>query len=309
MMASSSRVVDVRAVDGMSIDVLASRIEEQSELIMLLKRRADDAATTVKTLKQQLTDREIRERVLSKQLSKLQREFDTLSMNHTEIVRFKDEYKEANRALRLENQRLSSLEADAGAVTEAALRELRSRMNARIEDYEVEVRDLKETIAHLQEKVTLHGQRSGQAQGQLRRENQRLSDMVDVQTNQVARLKQERDGLTDQLTVAMGELAEKSRLLSSLERSTARTEESMKKQLDQSLSKQAELTKDLEAISEKLKKHSTSAQVLRARDEVEYYKVQYEELQREHDAYKARSSQLLEQEKRINAKLRALVDC
>lgn len=93
--------------------MLRSRIDEQSQLIMILKNRADEAFSRIATLErinQELTefrdnakdniDHEIRK------FNLLDKRFNDLASNHEEMIKYKDEYKRVNVALRQENEKL-----------------------------------------------------------------------------------------------------------------------------------------------------------------------------------------------------------
>jgi len=93
--------------------LLRSRIDEQSQLIMILKRRSDEATTTAKTLERVNSELiEFRENAvlgLEAQMRKynlLDERFMQLASNHEAMIQIKDEYKLQNAALRAENLRL-----------------------------------------------------------------------------------------------------------------------------------------------------------------------------------------------------------
>jgi chromosome segregation ATPase len=95
-------------------EVLRSRLEEQSELIMLLKRRAEKAegqletATSNQQGAQTSSNRASQQSIsLEAQLKQLQNQFQTLSSNHEKLILFKDEYKQQNSHLRAENKDLA----------------------------------------------------------------------------------------------------------------------------------------------------------------------------------------------------------
>lgn len=93
--------------------MLRSRIDEQSQLIMILKNRADEAVTRIQTLERinkELTDfRENAQEDLNHEIRKfnlLDARFNDLASNHEEMIKYKDEYKRVNADLRKENDRL-----------------------------------------------------------------------------------------------------------------------------------------------------------------------------------------------------------
>jgi len=97
-------------------DVLRSRIEEQSQLICVLKQRNDQLLAKVNAsesqneklvqsqgiLRQQLKDD-------SKRFDRLEDHFNTLAANHQEMIQIKDQYKTSNEHLRSENEKLTEI--------------------------------------------------------------------------------------------------------------------------------------------------------------------------------------------------------
>lgn len=93
--------------------ILKARIEEQSQLIMILKKRSDEESIRAKTLEKmvdELTEfRDGANEDLQREINKynmLDARFNDLAHNHQELIRFKDEYKRQNNELRQENERL-----------------------------------------------------------------------------------------------------------------------------------------------------------------------------------------------------------
>lgn len=93
--------------------LLRSRIDEQSQLIMMLKRRSDEATTNAQTLERINSELvEFRENAvqgLEEQMRKynlLDERFMHLASNHEAMIQIKDEYKLQNAALRADNRRL-----------------------------------------------------------------------------------------------------------------------------------------------------------------------------------------------------------
>ena len=93
--------------------LLRSRIDEQSQLIMILKQRSDEHYHKAKTLErindelelfrtraQEQIDNEI------KRFNILDGRFNDLASNHEELIKIKDEYKRNNEHLRRENLKL-----------------------------------------------------------------------------------------------------------------------------------------------------------------------------------------------------------
>lgn len=93
--------------------MLRSRIEEQCELIMILKTRADELSGQLKTserMRDALEDfRKNAQGSIAIETAKcemLDRRFNELADNHQELIKFKDQYKIENEVLRKENAKL-----------------------------------------------------------------------------------------------------------------------------------------------------------------------------------------------------------
>ena len=95
--------------------ILRSRVDEQSKLIMILMQRADEEIIHAQTLdnvnqnmiacKEQADDELKLEMQKS---SQLENRFHSLSSNHDEMIKIKDEYKHVNKQLREVNVRLKT---------------------------------------------------------------------------------------------------------------------------------------------------------------------------------------------------------
>ncbi|XP_056146122.1 coiled-coil domain-containing protein 89 [Lampris incognitus] len=94
---------------------LQSRIEEQSSLICLLKQRADERLLRCQALQKTKTELEglaaerQRDLDLERKKSKMfEQRFNELATNHQDMIAFKDDYKRQNVQLRQQNQQLQS---------------------------------------------------------------------------------------------------------------------------------------------------------------------------------------------------------
>ena len=116
---SSGVIPNLAKLKGLSKDdktenaMLRSRIDEQSQLIMILKNRADEAIVRTQTLEKinsELTEfRENATENLNHEIRKfniLDKRFNDLASNHEEMIKYKDEYKRVNAELRSENDKL-----------------------------------------------------------------------------------------------------------------------------------------------------------------------------------------------------------
>lgn len=128
--------------------MLRSRIEEQCQLIMVLKNRADEVALQLKTserIRQSLEDfRNHAQSEIdaeSKKSQMLDMRFNELAENHQELIKFKDQYKAENDRLRKENAKLKE---DNEQLFSGALKE----KQLMIDDLESQLCKLREKSAH-----------------------------------------------------------------------------------------------------------------------------------------------------------------
>lgn len=113
MQRNLSKLKSLSEDDKSENAMLRSRIDEQSQLIMILKQRADDVSRKSQTLdkinKEMMEFRENAKEMLDGEIRKyniLNARFDDLASNHQELIKIKDEYKRSNKDLRQENSRL-----------------------------------------------------------------------------------------------------------------------------------------------------------------------------------------------------------
>lgn len=99
--------------------MLESRIEQQSELISLMKRRSDDMIHELevyqKKCKELETAKDKLEEVLLSERMKcktIENRFNVLSENHDEMIKIKNDYKKENELLRTENEALNTISSN-----------------------------------------------------------------------------------------------------------------------------------------------------------------------------------------------------
>lgn len=117
--------------------LLASRLDEQSQLICMLKRRADDTLLRCHGLERLNEELETKnadtESLLAaerKRAQQLDERFALLADNHQEMIRFKDSYKRQNEELRAECEQLREARHPELMDKERHLQELRAQLQA-----------------------------------------------------------------------------------------------------------------------------------------------------------------------------------
>lgn len=125
--------------------MLRDRIDQQCELICILKKQADSSLNKSLILEREMKELQTaKEETVCKyhdQIRKytvLEKRFETLFHNHEEIIKIKDGYKQVNDELRRENEDLLNKKKEEESV-------VINRQNARI-------KMLKEEVANLEEK-------------------------------------------------------------------------------------------------------------------------------------------------------------
>ena len=93
--------------------LLRSRIDQQCELICILKQRADESLKKCMTLEEENNElKKHRDEILTalhnetRKFAVMEKRFFVLNKNHEELIKIKDEYKTENEKLRMENTNL-----------------------------------------------------------------------------------------------------------------------------------------------------------------------------------------------------------
>lgn len=310
--------------------MLRSRIDEQCQLIMILKQRADDVQGKTSTLErinkeliefrgnaQEMLNAEIRKNTL------LEKRFDELASNHQEMIKIKDEYKRSNQDLRLENSRLRDENARlfSGAIVEKdqliadlekklasmkeqnSSQELRQRQN--IQDLRAKEQELQREVDRLQEQYrtdlkaltsklqdTEERLKGANYKLQNQMEDKRSADL-ESQTK-LQSLVKEKDELLD-LAMQRGKIIQK--------------EQTENKRLQK---KVEEMEKSVRSMEDKFEREAATVnsnlQVRKLRDELSSAETRCQEVMRDFEAFKKYSNTLLQKEKEINERLRHLAE-
>ncbi|XP_030643193.1 coiled-coil domain-containing protein 89 [Chanos chanos] len=312
--------------ERLETDMLRSRIDEQSTLICILKRRADEMLLRCQALERinaELEDLQANvqaelenERKRSKQLEE---RFMDLAANHRELISFKDEYKrqtaellKENKRLREENEKLFCKEVQE---KEAVILKLTQ-----------ELRDLAEQHKHLEmecqhkmtgfqakikELINLHEIKEASLQVELQDTQKQLKDAVELCTKLDLELKETQERDTVRETETQGKLdslmREKDELLdlSMQQEKIIQDKEAEIQQLE--LRRQEAENATVEALDRFEKEASAVNEVLRVTElqqALERAEGIYDNLRKDFEAYKKHSGELLAKEKELNAILR-----
>ncbi|XP_073432958.1 coiled-coil domain-containing protein 89 [Dendrobates tinctorius] len=310
----SSALWDEQTEMGM----LRSRLDEQSQLICLLKRRADDTLLRCQGLEEANRQLESRsadtEGLLSaerRRAEQLEERFGLLAANHQDMIRFKDEHKRQNEELRAENRRLREGTEPALQEKERSLRELRSRLQDASTELRgaerarrAEAEELRATLEELRDTGT----------GEIRALSRRLQlSELTCQELQEKMLHLEKVQNTEQKEAEkkMAELnQEKQDLLhlcmergrSIQERQREVADISGRLQAAEKAQREAEerYQRDVAAVD-------AGARVVELNTRLADSEKELAQLQREFEAYKKHSGDLLAKERELNTKLRHLI--
>ncbi|NXL51501.1 CCD89 protein, partial [Podilymbus podiceps] len=309
--------------------LLHSRLEQQHQLICMLKKKADDARKRCSGLEQLNAELEklrtedaVKMKTQMQRIQHLEQRFMDLANNHEKMIQFKDEHRkrhmqlwEENKRLRQENNTLFSQTA--------------KEKDAEVLQLAAQARELSQQLDSLQEKCACES----------RRAQEREKELLEAQSQQASAHAREIDSLKTQLqcleekhqlTVTKAELAEgqqraqSSQLQAKLERAKEEKERLLNLAVERGKALQdkqweiQQLGKKLETAErarqragKRLAKEAAAAdndlKVQELRRQLESSKQAYNQLSLQFDAYRKHSTELLTKEKALNVKLRHFI--
>ncbi|XP_022306784.1 coiled-coil domain-containing protein 89-like isoform X2 [Crassostrea virginica] len=310
--------------------MLRSRIDEQCQLIMILKQRADDVqgkTSTLERINKELIDfRSNAQEMLNAEIRKntlLEKRFDELASNHQEMIKIKDEYKRSNQDLRTENSRLRDENARlfSGAIVEkdqqiadlekklASLKEQSSSQDLRqrqsLQDLKAREQELQQEIEKLQGQYkrdlkTLQSKLQD-TEERLKGANYKLQNQMDDKKSadlesqtRIQSLVKEKDELLD-LAMTRGKIIQK--------------EQTENKKLQKRVE---EMERAVRGMEDKFEREAATVnanlQVRKLRDELSSAETRCKDAIRDFEAFKKYSNTLLQKEKEINERLRHLAE-
>lgn len=308
--------------------LLCSRIQEQSQLICILKRRSDEALERCQVL--ELLNTELEEKRMleveklkakSKHAQKLEKRFMTLAANHELMIRFKDEHKSQNVKLREENEKLrtenNNLFSQALQDQEAKVLQLTTQSKALAQELETLkercVQDACQARARENELLELQSQQAcahTQETEQLHSQLQSLRQQHQQALEQMAKAEQTHSTLSQELQARLQTVTrEKEELLQlSMERGTALQKKQAEiHQLEEKL-KMADAARSqaLERFEREAVAVDRNLRVQELKSRIDGIQKAYDELRLQSEAFRKHSLDLLSKERELNAKLRHL---
>ncbi|XP_006865032.1 PREDICTED: coiled-coil domain-containing protein 89 [Chrysochloris asiatica] len=308
--------------------MLRSRLEEQSQLICILKRRSDEAlerCQILELLNTELEEKRMEEaeklKAQDEQARKLEERFMTLAANHELMIRFKNEHKQQNVKLREENEKLR-LENDnlfSQALKDQEAKVLQLTTQSEILTKELEtlkqscLQDARQAQAREKELLELQSQQAcvhTKETNQLRSQLHSLKQQHQQAVEQMAKAEAVHSHLNQELQTKLQLVTrEKEELLQlSMERGKVlQNKQAEIRQLEEKLEttdmarRHALERFELEAVAV-----DSNLRVRELQRKVDGIQEAYDELRLQSEAFKKHSLDLLSKERELNAKLRHL---
>ncbi|XP_073937774.1 coiled-coil domain-containing protein 89 [Castor canadensis] len=308
--------------------LLHFRIQEQSQLICILKRRSDEAlerCQVLELLNTELEEKRMEEaeklKAQSEYAQRLEDRFKTLVANHEMMIRFKDEHKSLNVKLREENEKLKmenrNLFSQALQEKEAKVLQLTAHGEALTQELEALkhrcMQDACQAQAREKELLELQGQQArahAKETEQLRSQLQILKQQQQQAEEQMAKAQETHSSLSQDLQARLQTITrEKEELLQlSMERGKVlQNKQAEIRQLEEKLEIAAVARKHaLERFEQEAVAVDSNLRVRELQRKVDGIQKAYDELRLQSEAFKKHSLDLLSKERELNAKLRHL---
>ncbi|XP_055726574.1 coiled-coil domain-containing protein 89 [Salvelinus fontinalis] len=317
--------LDERTESGM----LRSRIDEQSSLICILKQRADDMLLRCQALERINSELEDLRADVQTELDKekkrsmqLEQRFMDLAANHQELIHFKDEYKRQNAKLKQENERLreeneklfsKDLQDKETVVLKLTqeLRDLAEQHRSLDNEYQGKTTGFKTKLKGL---MDLHQTKETSLQDELHDAQRQLSDAVEMCTELDQQLKKARENDSLKGTEMQKQIEvlakEKDKFLD-LSMQRGKLIQDKQVEIQQLETKRQEVEKNRAAAEERFEREAavvnTNLKVKELQHALDQSVNTCNKLKKDFDAYKNHSTDLLEKEKELNAKLRHMI--
>lgn len=306
--------------------MLRSRIYEQSQLICILKKRADDyllRCQALETFNGELEELRMADAVRlenqTRRAQQLEERFMDLANNHEDMIYFKDEHKrqnvqlkEENRRLRQENQSLFSQplkekETELIQLT-AQLQKLSKEMVSLKENYEQDSHRAQEREKELLEGQSQQASAHAEELSSLRKCLKDLQEKKSHLAEQLERAERELKEATGNMQAMVEKMTMEKNELLNLAMDRGKILQDKQREIQQLEKKVEDMEKAKQAAEQRFEIEAAAVDSgLRVRDmqrRLHGAEEAYTELQMQFDAYKKHSTHLLTKEKELNAKLR-----
>ncbi|XP_005090482.1 coiled-coil domain-containing protein 89 [Aplysia californica] len=307
---------------------LRSRIDEQCQLIMILKKKADEGTMKIQTLerinKELLDFRDQADSMLKTEIKKyniLDGRFNNLASNHEEMIRIKDDYKRVNQDLREENARLKDENGKLFSKTViekdhqiqeldkkcAGLHEQCSALEQKLRQQQVEWRGKEDALR--KQISEMHSSNTQQARDLLKRLQDTEEKLKGTEHKLQVQLesKQKLEGESSEKFQQLQK--EKAELLSLVMQrgKLVQKEQENNKDLQKKI---AEMEKAVHNMENKFEREAdavnSNLRVRKLTDALEDSDSKYSQMVKEFEAFKKHSNDLLKKEKDLNERLRHL---
>ncbi|XP_056416357.1 coiled-coil domain-containing protein 89 [Hyla sarda] len=317
----SSPLWDEKTEMGM----LRSRLDEQSQLICLLKRRADDSLLRCQDLERDNRELEKRSADTEGQLTaerrrgeQLEERFGILAANHQDMIRFKDEYKRQNEKLRAECERLREGTDPELLEKERNVQDLRAQLQAAVTELrEAEERkrdELREAEERRRAEVEELRGISEASAGDISVLTQRLQlseDTCHHLQEELCHLEEIHKTEQKEAERKMAELNKEKQDLLQLCMERGRTLQERQKEVAEITLRLQSAEKAHREAEERYRRDVTAvdadARIVELNTRLADGEKELEQLKREFEAFKKHSGELLAKERELNAKLRHLI--
>nr|AAI69783.1 Bc8 orange interacting protein [Xenopus laevis] len=302
-------------------EMLRSRLDEQSQLICMLKQRADETQIKWQHLERvngelERQSGEAAQRFQSERErgERLEERFAILASNHQQMIRFKDEYKQQNEELRQLCDTMRESKYPELLHRDRCIQELRDQLG------DTETR-LKEQEMNYGRKLDTLKAKVEQLEGEKRTGSLELGDLthrlkVSEETRheaqeKLARLEEIKKAEKAEADRRLEEIKKEKQELLNLCMERGRTLQDRQREAAELSVRLQEAQKSLEKAEESYQRDKAAVDAdIRVSDlqrKLEDGENQFEQLRRDFEAYKKHSGDLLTKERELNSKLRHLI--
>ncbi|XP_024919526.1 coiled-coil domain-containing protein 89 isoform X2 [Cynoglossus semilaevis] len=321
---STERLLNLSG-EGVS-ETLRSRIDEQSSLISILKKKSDEllhrcqALENVNTtLEEKITNYQEELEAKSRKEKLLEKRFTELATNTQSIISFMNEYKNENATLKAENKQLqlenNTLFSQKLQDKEGVVQQLKQEIKLVTEDSTVREKVFKEKLAEYQSKLDETTQQQVMEVSllhQLHDAQQQQNEAVETSKGLKLELERAEEKFAlkemDLRKTIAGLAEEKSKILSlSMER--ARVIQVKQEELQHLKKRWKEERKTIIQADESVRlaeASNTAVAVKNLQRSLSETTLKYERLKKDFEAFKEHSCRLLTQERELNKKLRQI---